>query len=477
MARMKRDEFLGDYNLRLTAGKPMFKRAVAYVKDGRVRITGVSPDGVVARVQGTERYRVELSWRAGRMAFSCDCYMGEHGFFCKHCVAAAIVWRDRDPADDAPYADLREYLQSLPATRLADLLIERAGQDEDFERRLRLTAATSGDTPDLAYLRRAIKDAMDLAQQVHWRELYQVTDEMREVADALTSLLETGRAAEVCGLCEFAVSQVHRTVENCDDTNSEIANACARYYTLHLEACNKLKIGRKQLARLVMDWITADDYGLFGDMDERYFDLLGADARDELKRLVDEAWANDDAPRSVLGDLRLRFARERGDIDAEVEILADDLSHPWAFLEIARVLTRAERKKEAVQWLERGLKEHPGDFLLEQAAAAKPTHARAVTPTPCGLYGRPTKQHHESPRSIALWNMPPQRANPNAGRQGRRAAAKAHGPYPGERAGGLGGHGSADPVDGDLSGREEHRNGDCRGRDGTRQRAGAGTAR
>ncbi|MGW3473189.1 tetratricopeptide repeat protein [Saccharopolyspora sp. NPDC000995] len=54
--------------------------------------------------------------------------------------------------------------------------------------------------------------------------------------------------------------------------------------------------------------------------------------------------------------LREELAREVGDTDEMVEVIAEDLSYPHAYVRIAVVLREADRVDEAIDWLQRGLR-------------------------------------------------------------------------------------------------------------------------
>jgi uncharacterized Zn finger protein len=92
----------GQLELWRLAGKRSYERGEHYV-DAVGDLYEV-PDGVVAKVQGSELYEVRLSWAAPGLTGECSCPFGQEGEFCKHCVAVGLAIVDAaDDYDD--YAD------------------------------------------------------------------------------------------------------------------------------------------------------------------------------------------------------------------------------------------------------------------------------------------------------------------------------------------------------------------------------------
>ena len=72
------------------AGERYFERGQSYHRGGHVYDLVQHGGVVVAKVAGTEDYRVRL-WAEDGLAYSCDCPLGLDEEFCKHCVAAGLA--------------------------------------------------------------------------------------------------------------------------------------------------------------------------------------------------------------------------------------------------------------------------------------------------------------------------------------------------------------------------------------------------
>src|SRR5919112_5762571 len=152
-----------DAMLRL-AGETYFERGEGYHRGEHVYDLVEHEGVVVAKVAGTEDYRVRL-WAGDDLAYSCDCPLGLDGEFCKHCVAAGLAWLEGDFSEDASGGsatmdDVQKYLEDQEKALLVRIVMEQAMEDRGLRERLLLRASRMGGL-DLAAFRRTIDDAVD----------------------------------------------------------------------------------------------------------------------------------------------------------------------------------------------------------------------------------------------------------------------------------------------------------------------------
>src|SRR5258708_6849175 len=81
--------------LRRLAGDQSYNRGLDYFKHGHVESLESIEGSLRATVRGEKSYAVTLAADEGMLDYSCDCANGAGGAFCKHCVAAALAWRDQ----------------------------------------------------------------------------------------------------------------------------------------------------------------------------------------------------------------------------------------------------------------------------------------------------------------------------------------------------------------------------------------------
>ena len=75
------------------AGTAAFNRGEVYFQDGAVGEIKKSGHKILVEVQGNELYQVSLVHTENSFEGSCDCPASDNFDFCKHCVAAALQYR------------------------------------------------------------------------------------------------------------------------------------------------------------------------------------------------------------------------------------------------------------------------------------------------------------------------------------------------------------------------------------------------
>jgi uncharacterized Zn finger protein len=207
---------INDAAIRRLADAQSYPRGLDYFSHGHVESLEDRDDGVRAVARGNQDYTVALVADDGVLDYSCDCPVGSDGAFCKHCVAAALAWLNREagpaksPRRSKPkeitLADAGKILEAENKESLIRMMLDWAKDDERLHERLILYAARrSGPDPGTTAVRRSFEKAVRVRDFVHYRE---ATGRARGVDDAIDSieqLLNDGQAAAVIELCESAL--------------------------------------------------------------------------------------------------------------------------------------------------------------------------------------------------------------------------------------------------------------------------------
>jgi uncharacterized Zn finger protein len=350
------------------ADEASFARGVVYAVDGRVEGLESSKGSSTATVRGSQPYRVVLSGRGSKLAWSCDCPVGEDGTFCKHCVAVALVvagadselpGRTRDGVDA-----LGEYLAGLDHARLVDLVVEQAERDESFRERLAVrAAAASGDAIDVRERRRRLKRAFGSGRFIDYREAPGWAAGVHEALVELGDLLDAGYVREVVDLVEYAHGRAEKAIEHVDDSDGWITDISSRLGDLHVRACAAAGIDPAMLARRLVELELGSELDTFHRAALTYAEVLGPVGIDEYRRLIEprfaalepgEDWSYE---RFSVRNARIGVALAAGDPDELIAVKSDDLRLPDDYGEIASLLAGCGRVDEAVSWCERGLTE------------------------------------------------------------------------------------------------------------------------
>ncbi|CAN5810339.1 SWIM zinc finger family protein [soil metagenome] len=394
MKRARLADLLNRNALTTLASPQSILRGEQYLADDRVREVVEEGQSLTAIVEGTQPYHVRLWIERGDLAHSCSCPVGEGGEFCKHCVATTLAWlphaqagRPAKRAVATSMDDIRRHLSHEKKAVLVDLLVEHAKESEKLRRQLVMRAAkqTSAGV-DIPAWRHIIDSAVRThGGYVEYRAAYGFAQGINAVVDSLVALLNEGWAAEVVTLAERTLAGVERTIEHVDDSDGHLGDLLARLQELHLDACRTARTDPLILAKRLFAWELRSEWDVFHRAAETYAGVLGERGLALYQQLADAEWAaispiNGRSP--LTGDSGHRFritqmmealARQSGHVDALVAVKARDLSSAYEYLQIAEAYRTARRRKDALEWAERGAKAFPDrtdarlmDFLAEE---------------------------------------------------------------------------------------------------------------
>ncbi|MCK8515086.1 SWIM zinc finger family protein [Methylonatrum kenyense] len=358
------------------AGEAAIERGVGYFRDGLVTLSERSNTGFVADARGTARYRLWYREDEGEPQWNCSCPAAADGSFCKHLVAASLIWLDGDgstPAD-APKDDLLSLLRRQPAAQLANWLHEAAMDDPGLARSLRLRLAS-----DPAELKQALAAMLRVRGFLDYRRSLDFGERLHEPLTMLDGLL--GRNPQQCfHLAAYAVERLLRIYRNADDSAGTIGEGIFAFATLHARAAEAARPDGLKLARALHGLKRHDDWGLFPL--DAYWPVLGERGQADYARRVEREYKSlaQPAERGVTASARdgsefsvvsryEELSRVRGDFDALLAVLSRDLSSGYAFERIVAACRDFGHDALALQWAERGLKAHPDRSGMRVLAA------------------------------------------------------------------------------------------------------------
>lgn len=378
--------------LRLKAGPASFARGERYATTQRVKELKTTGSELSANVTGTSQYQVRIWAEEADLNFSCTCPVGETEEFCKHCVAAGLVWLagtavsegaigGQDP--DQPHVDLRYYLLSRSKETLVELLMERAAEDELFGGRLALRAAKAAAVPaDLEPYRQAIEAAIVVEDFVHYRSMHDYSRNITAAIRSIEEILDGGLTLEAIGLCEYALECLEDATGRVDDSDGYMGEIKEDLVELHHRACQVARPDPEELAARLFDWAIHSEWETFLDGSDRYADVLGEAGLLRDRSLAHRVW--DQVPtRDVseqgfhsISNFRITYimetlAKVTGSVDELVAIKSRDLTYAYHYVEIVELLAHAGRTDEALAWAERGIVAFPNgtDVRLREVAA------------------------------------------------------------------------------------------------------------
>ena len=199
--------------LKTRFGGTVFSRGEAYHRDGRVRVLSVMPARVLAEVEGTEDYRVEVAGRGAEIGGECSCLAFEDRGMCKHMVATALAANaagDDDGEARGPLARIRDHLKAKSVEELVDMIVGLAEADPALFRRLDLvaTAQSEDDETLKARFEAAIDRATRTGGYVDYEGARDWANRVDDALDALAELSSGPRASLVLELAEHAIDRI-----------------------------------------------------------------------------------------------------------------------------------------------------------------------------------------------------------------------------------------------------------------------------
>jgi hypothetical protein len=243
---------LSDASLRQSSSAAIFQRGKAYATSGAVEVVNEDPmpePALHAQVSGTETYTTTEVWiEDDAVAGSCDCPNADDGWFCKHQVAVALVWRDRlaghavpsDGSAPKPVSGgvkrartaeekrqaLHDFLHGQEVATLADKLLEFADRDHDIARELQQWRKASELSNDPAELKTLVNEMLAPGRGfIAWDESASYVRR----AEAVLPLVEQARrrdAGAAAALCLHALRRAWGVLQQADDSDGEIGGLC-----------------------------------------------------------------------------------------------------------------------------------------------------------------------------------------------------------------------------------------------------------
>jgi uncharacterized Zn finger protein len=375
-----------DLILRL-AGDRYFERGVNYFRQGRVTEFEDFGDSVEAIVEGTEEYVVKLKAKSGGLEHDCNCPLGMDDEFCKHCVAVALAWLDAlataapqktggasKPSNPAKITgeDIAAAIDAADKATLAKLLLEWAEDDAALKDKLtHMAARRKGPEAGMALAKKTLEKAIRIRGYVEYREMRRYAAKVETAIGAVEELLRSGQAVGVIDLCETGLRWLSTACEGVDDSDGYMTMLMERLQDIHLRACIEAKPPAVALARKLFQAEMSSSFNEWSDAAEKYAEVLGEEGLAAYRSLAEAAWAkvpvktersSDYGKESHYAITRIMkaLARQSGNMEELVAVLERDLSHAYAYEQIAGIYREAGARDQALIWAERGMKAMPG---------------------------------------------------------------------------------------------------------------------
>nr|MBA3731546.1 SWIM zinc finger family protein [Gammaproteobacteria bacterium] len=263
-------ELITSDKLSRLAGERAYGRGKAYFEAGAVVDLIDKGTAVLARVEGTDTYRVSLSAERNLLRYNCTCPVVAEGAFCKHAVAAGLTWLAAHEGQvelttqvttEFDLEAIRRYLEAEDKAALVTLLMTQIDSDASLRARLRMRAAARDDI-DFKVIKATIRKAMTVREFVDYYAMDNLLRRVDPIAEMLSEFLLAGHAEKVVELSGYALQRGFATYERTDDSDGGFGDRLRDISRLHLEACRKAELDPKVLVKGLFDLLLKDDWGL-----------------------------------------------------------------------------------------------------------------------------------------------------------------------------------------------------------------------
>ena len=259
------------------AGERSFERGEDYYHRGAVEELSIRDDHVTADVQGGEAYVVQLIYNQDGLQGSCDCPASDGAYFCKHCVAAAMVLRDQlsEPETavkpERPIALIEIFLRQQNKEQLVSDLLDLIDSNRQLRHEWLIRAENGLGGMNKETVRKRITAAIP-----HNRFCYSYSEARAYFADVEHSLellaesIDHLSPTDQIELLEYALERIVHTQESVDDSGGFRYESINLIHRQYLDAFEALDWSDGQKADHLIKLMVNDDYNLYGDIPEDY---------------------------------------------------------------------------------------------------------------------------------------------------------------------------------------------------------------
>ncbi|MGI9278639.1 MAG: hypothetical protein ACR2PX_03295 [Endozoicomonas sp.] len=304
-----------DQQLVKLAGEKAFSRGKDYYQEGRVGDLSIQGQRVGAEVSGSEVYQVNLVYTQSALDGSCNCPASDSIDFCKHCVAAAMVLRDKVSVPHvkkgAQATDVLEaYLLQMPKEELVGHFVEMIDGSRAVREEWLLKAETAVGIMDRKTIRKRITAAIPYNR--HYFRYAQVRQYFANVEHVLSSLeppLKKLAATDQMELLDYAMSRIVRALETVDDSGGFRFDPIAQIQRLYVEAFGALSWSEELKALHLIELLINDEEEWHGRIPDDFSDVLNAECLDAFLDIAQVRW--DELPRLKSNSWRDRLSYDR----------------------------------------------------------------------------------------------------------------------------------------------------------------------
>ncbi|GAB3379675.1 hypothetical protein NCG89_16285 [Spongiibacter taiwanensis] len=278
------------------AGEAAYKRGVGYYREDRVGPLRHKGKSVIAEVDGSETYQVVLTHTGKVFEGVCDCPASDGVDFCKHCVAAALVYRDALQQElqlqSSKNKDrLPTYLMGMSKEALVELLMEQLKNDRDMLAQLTIKADLAAGKLNDRAIKKQITAAMPLNRNLfRYAQVRSYFARLETVLDNLDSVILDLPPAKALALIDYSFDRIERALHTIDDSGGFRLAVLAQLGRWHRHILDASALTEAQLAQYLFERFMSPACDFYPEIPGDYRDLLGDAGMRDFIALIRQAW-------------------------------------------------------------------------------------------------------------------------------------------------------------------------------------------
>ncbi len=362
------------------AGDAAYKRGEAYYYEGRVGDLRIKGNTITADVTGTEVYRVTLKHTASVFEGSCDCPASEGFDFCKHCVAAALVYLEQRQTREALYDSkagdlLKNYLSSLDKSELVKELEELIEDDKLLREKWTLKAQAAAGKLDHKAFKKSITRAIPVNRHLYgYPEVRHYFAGVEQVVEKLAGTAAQLDPEQLLTLIDYALQRIGKALETVDDSGGFRYPALETLGECHVQTLARVTWPPEKMAAYLLKIYFSPDYDFYPEIPGAYLSVLSDKVLESFNAELQAEW--DKLPplqpvksrADVDWDTKWKYLRIQGPLlaaakakqglDTQIKLLVKTATSSNDYNELSKLCLDHDRLDGAIEWLEQAQRQH-----------------------------------------------------------------------------------------------------------------------
>jgi uncharacterized Zn finger protein len=270
---------------------------------------------------------------------------------------------------------VRRWLAGLPATTVIDRAIHFAGEDRDRWRSLVAEAHAALAPPEAR--RETIKRLIGSPRFMDYRRTSRYAQSLEPLFGMLNKATRQD-PAQALDLALYAAQRLVSVYANSDDSSGVLGDVVSRVGKCVVKAAKAHRQPNPAIVKPLFALLESEDWNIIGPLrelspalDDRGLLELQQMAQRRLDDLPVEKTSAGmrDYGRICAQRLLESILESRGDLDGQLALRADNLRSGYDYLQLAELCENHRRRRQAIEWLERGIKAFPDETRLHEALA------------------------------------------------------------------------------------------------------------